>query len=104
MTEYPPTSTGSTVSGVGPPPRITIVDGDESVRQAVERLCKSAGYHVTSHDSAEALLDALRSDVTDCLIAELDPPGMRSLEFQSQLLAINDSIPIVNWRPTTVTQ
>lgn len=75
--------------------RISIVDDDPSVRRALARLCKSAGYVVQSFASAEAFLEASGSDDSDCLILDVHLPGRSGLQLQTDLCAADDCLPIV---------
>lgn len=75
--------------------RISIVDDDPSVRRALARLCKSAGYVVQSFASAEAFLEASGSADSDCLILDVHLPGRSGLQLQTDLRAADDCLPIV---------
>ncbi len=81
--------------GVGHRVRISIVDDDKSVREAVEWFCTFAGYHAESYDSAEAFLRARRIELTDCLIVSLQLPGKSGLELQNEILATHKQLPVV---------
>jgi FixJ family two-component response regulator len=76
-------------------PLITVVDDDESVRQAVCGLLRSAGFTTRAFASAEEFLasDQLRS--ADCLVLDVRMPGMGGFELQRQLVAGHYEIPIV---------
>jgi FixJ family two-component response regulator len=76
-------------------PLVSIVDDDDSVREAVKSLIKSVGLAAETFPSAE---DFLRSDYlrsTGCLILDLRMPGMSGLELQRRLSVDNYKIPIV---------
>jgi FixJ family two-component response regulator len=76
-------------------PIISIVDDDESLREALESLFKSVGYKTEVFASAE---DFLRSDYhheTKCLILDIRMPGMSGLELQRRLVAAGSRIPII---------
>jgi len=75
--------------------RISILDDDASVRRALDRLCKSAGYLVNSYESAEDFLEALRGDKTDCLILDVHLPGCSGLQLQADLIANDKRFPII---------
>ena len=76
-------------------PRIAIVDDDVSVRRALVRLCKSAGYEVVSFEAAEALLAAMVVDDIDCLILDVHLPGRSGLELQGELQSADANLPII---------
>jgi FixJ family two-component response regulator len=77
------------------PPLISVVDDDESVREAIESLLKSVGMRVAVLASAEEFLSSPHLEVTDCLILDVRMPGMNGLELQRQLSAANSRIPVI---------
>jgi FixJ family two-component response regulator len=73
---------------------VTIVDDDESVRRALQRLMRSAGLTADSFGSAEEFLQ--RGDrETACLILDVRLPGMSGLDLQRELAGLNPRIPII---------
>ena len=76
-------------------PLISIVDDDDSVRQALKSLIDSVGFHAEVFESGEEFLKSPYVSQTDCLIADVRMPGMSGLELQERLNASNSSIPIV---------
>jgi FixJ family two-component response regulator len=76
-------------------PLISIVDDDESVRQALKSLIDSVGFRAEVFDSGEKFLNSPYLSQTDCLIADVRMPGMSGLELQDRLSAAGRSIPIV---------
>ncbi|HXQ72784.1 MAG TPA: response regulator [Pyrinomonadaceae bacterium] len=76
-------------------PLISIVDDDESVRDALKSLIDSMGFHAEVFASGEAFLNSPEISQTDCLIADVRMPGMSGLQLQDRLNATNSSIPII---------
>jgi FixJ family two-component response regulator len=74
---------------------VAVVEDDESYRNAVQRLLRSAGFSVESFGSAEAFLDSGRHHETGCLITDIRMPGMSGLELQSRLNSDGCLIPTV---------
>ena len=74
---------------------ISIVDDDQFVREAVARLLKSYGYLAETFDSAASLLGSEQRTRIDCLIADVQMPGMTGLELHAQLLAVGEPIPTI---------
>ena len=75
--------------------QISIVDDDSSVRRALSRLCRSAGYSVSCFESAEAFLDAAGTEETDCLILDVHLPGRSGPGLQAELSATDSRVPII---------
>ena len=74
---------------------ISIVDDDESVRDALESLLKSVGYRSETFASAQEFLRLGRHEDSRCLILDVRMPGLSGLELQRQLVSSGSSIPIV---------
>ena len=71
---------------------ISIVDDDESVREALKGLLKSIGFSAESFACAEDFLNSIRLSHTTCLIADVQMPGLSGLDLHHQLLAAGKSI------------
>jgi FixJ family two-component response regulator len=76
-------------------PVISIVDDDESVREAIESLIKSVGLGAQIFASAEDFLNSNGIEETSCLILDMRMPGMSGLELQRRLSADGYQIPII---------
>ncbi|MGB9432084.1 MAG: response regulator [Candidatus Acidiferrum sp.] len=74
---------------------IAVVDDDELVRLALQRLLKAAGFYATSFGSAEDLLKSGQLPEIECLIADIRMPGMSGLDLQIKLKAEGCAIPII---------
>lgn len=83
------------VSGKVAPRRVSIVDDDEPVRNALKNLMRSARFDVEAFGSAEEFLASERINQTECLILDLYLPGMNGFELQDRLNADRRSIPII---------
>ena len=77
------------------PPLISVVDDDESVREALSGLMRAIGWAVAEFPSAEEFLRSGNLDETDCLILDVWMPGMNGLELQHHLTASQLEIPII---------
>jgi FixJ family two-component response regulator len=75
-------------------PVVFIVDGDASVRAALERLARSAGWEPRSAASADEFLLQERITTPSCLLVELELPGSSGLELQ-RLVAHRSEMPII---------
>ncbi|HXJ77798.1 MAG TPA: response regulator [Candidatus Methylomirabilis sp.] len=74
---------------------ISVVDDDESIREALESLLEWAGFEVELFGSAHEFLSSTRLSEVACLVADVRMPGMTGLELQRQLAAAGFRIPIV---------
>jgi FixJ family two-component response regulator len=64
---------------------VAVVDDDASIREALSKLLRSEGWSVSTFASAEAFLHARLTHGTDCLILDIELPGMSGLELQRRL-------------------
>ena len=64
---------------------VYVVDDDASVRDAVGRLVRSAGWKVETFASAQEFLASAWADVPSCLILDVQLPGLSGLDLQQQL-------------------
>ena len=73
------------ISNLSKMPVIAIVDDDESFRRATTSFVRSLGYGTAAFDSAEAFLKSERINDADCLITDVQMPGMTGLELATHL-------------------
>src|SRR5688572_25327745 len=67
-------------------PVVFVVDDDDSVREALQRLFSSEGFAVETFSSAQAFLDAYHgSPAPGCLLLDVFLPDLNGLEVQERL-------------------
>ena len=76
-------------------PMIAIVDDDESFRRATASFIRSLGYVAAAFGSAEAFLKSDRINDTDCVISDVQMPGMTGIELQCRLIAQGHHLPVI---------
>jgi DNA-binding NtrC family response regulator len=64
---------------------VYVVDDDASVREAVGRLVRSAGWRVETFASAQEFLASPWAEVPSCLILDVRLPGLSGLDLQQRL-------------------
>jgi FixJ family two-component response regulator len=74
---------------------VTIVDDDESVREALKGFLQSAGFAAEVFSSATDLLGSNVLDKTSCLIVDVHMPVMTGLELQRRLGNSRFRIPMI---------
>ena len=74
---------------------ISIVDDDESVREATKELVRSLGYSAAAFASAEDFLQSEQLNTTDCLISDVQMPGLSGIDLQRRLIADGHRMPII---------
>ncbi len=76
-------------------PLISVVDDDDSVREALPDLLRELGFAVEAFSSAEAFLASDALGRTNCLVLDIAMPGMTGLELQQELKRRRRNIPLV---------
>lgn len=79
-------------------PLIAIVDDDESVCRAIKRLVRSLGMNAETFTSGQKFLDlieAMPSFHADCVVLDVQMPGLNGNEVQEQLVRTGHKLPIV---------
>lgn len=76
---------------------VFLVDDDASVRKALTRLMKSAGYAVQAFASARDFLEYWRANDSrlGCLVLDVRMPGLSGLDLQHELQAAHALLPII---------
>ncbi|NIE64586.1 response regulator [Burkholderia sp. Ax-1719] len=75
--------------------RVTLVDDDEALRESLPDLVNIFGYAVSVFSSAEAFLASGIADQTDCLILDLNMPGMGGLGLLRELKRNSRTLPVI---------
>lgn len=75
--------------------RVSIVDDDESVRDAIRSLLRSVGIRADVFASGEEFLKSDAAKHTACLILDVRMPGMSGLELQARLDVEGYKIPLI---------
>ena len=74
---------------------VSIVDDDESVREAMKSLDRSFGYRVETFGSAMEFLESAQVENTDCLVTDVQLPGLSGIELQNRLLLDGYHMPTI---------
>ena len=74
---------------------VYIVDDDESIRRALGRLLRSAGFDGQSFSSGEELLAGLPPDAHGCLLMDIQMPGLTGHDVQRRLRACGAAIAVI---------
>jgi len=76
--------------------RIAVVDDDESVRKALQRLLRASDLDADTFASAHDFLASLpHAPLPDCLVLDLQMPGTSGLDLQRQLVRTGPVVPTI---------
>ena len=76
-------------------PVVYVIDDDPFVREALERLLRSAGYDAMTFPSAFEFLDYNYPDTPGCIILDIKMPKLSGLDLQDRLAEMGFSFPII---------
>lgn len=74
---------------------VIVVDDDASVRKALGRLLRSAGFNVELRGSAEEFLRQTSEKGPGCLVLDVHLPGLSGLDLQRELSERGIHMPII---------
>jgi FixJ family two-component response regulator len=74
---------------------ISIVEDDESFREALTGLVDAIGFKATPYASAEVFLESDGPLTSSCLITDVQLPGMNGLELSRRLASLGIAIPTI---------
>jgi FixJ family two-component response regulator len=76
-------------------PTVLVVDDDASLRRALQRLIRSAGYDAAVYSTAQAFLDSEKPASPSCLILDVQMPGLSGLDLQKEMINRDLGMPVV---------
>lgn len=74
---------------------IAVVDDEESVAKALDRLLRSAGLYAETFTSGRKFLHSLQDHAPDCVVLDLHMPEADGFEVLSQLAQMPAQVPVV---------
>jgi len=76
-------------------PHIVVVDDDEDMNHAIQRLLNAAGFGAATFRSAESLLEQGAGATADCLVVDIHLPGMSGFELCRRLKQDGAEAPVI---------
>lgn len=74
---------------------VFVVDDDISVRESLELLIGTQGWHAETFASAQEFLDRPKTFVPSCLVLDYSLPGLNGLDLQQRLANARVTMPII---------
>ncbi len=84
-----------TSAPANPAGTVFIVDDDASFLRSVSRLLSAVGYTVQTFESAQEFLNRLNPEMSGCVVADLQMPGINGLELQKALKLSANPLPVI---------
>jgi FixJ family two-component response regulator len=76
-------------------PLVAVVDDEDSVRRALERLIRSAHLDAETFPSGDEFLESLPEHAPDCLVLDLHMPQVDGFAVQDWLVRARLRIPVI---------
>jgi FixJ family two-component response regulator len=74
---------------------IYVIDDDQSVRKAFERLLRSANLATKTFSCAEEFLDSLIISEAGCIVMDLRMPGLTGFDLQKKIASLGMRMPVI---------
>ena len=74
---------------------VAIVEDDHHFRESMRKLVTLLGYTVGAFASAADFLNSPLAAETDCLVADVQLPGMTGIELHKHLIEVGRPIPTI---------
>jgi len=74
---------------------VAVVDDEESVRRALLRLLRAANLDAEAFASGEAFLNSLDTFHPDCVVLDLQMPGLTGRDVQRRLISMQINLPVI---------
>ena len=74
---------------------VAVVDDEESVRRALLRLLRAANMDAEAFASGEAFLNSLDKFRPDCVVLDLQMPGLTGRDVQKRLISMQINLPVI---------
>lgn len=74
---------------------VFVVEDDDSVREALAGLIRSAGWNVEVFVSAHQFMAHPKLDAPSCLVLDVGLPGLSGLDLQARMAEQHNDVPIV---------
>ena len=74
---------------------VAVVDDEESVRKALQRLIRSSGFDVETFGSGAEFLTSMQHHEPACVVLDLHMPGVNGFDVQDELNQARVGLPVV---------
>jgi FixJ family two-component response regulator len=74
---------------------VFVIDDDASVRRALERQLRTAGFQVETFDTAQDYVARAPQAAIACIVTDIRMPGMSGLDLQDSLAQAGGALPMV---------
>jgi DNA-binding response OmpR family regulator len=76
-------------------PAIIVVEDDDSMRLAIERILRAGGFVAVAFDSAEAAIEAGNIATADALVFDIRLSGMSGFDLYRRVIEFGERPPVI---------
>jgi FixJ family two-component response regulator len=76
-------------------PLVSVIDDDESILLALAGLLKSFGFEAKTYCSAEEFIRSGLCETPNCIITDIQMPGLSGIELKQWLDAHSSVVPVI---------
>src|SRR5882672_4278609 len=76
-------------------PNIVVVEDDDDMNHAIERLLNAGGFRAATFESAESLLEKGAATSADCLVLDIQLPGLSGFQLCRRLQQDGNAPPVI---------
>lgn len=77
------------------PEKVFLVDDDDTLRRMLSRTFQSKGFEVQDFSSAEEFLNNYSPGTCECLVTDIEMPGMTGIELLDQITKKSPALPVI---------
>ena len=74
---------------------VAVIDDEEPVRRALARMLQASLYEVLAFPNGQVFLDSLRAIIPDCVLLDLNMPGLTGGDVQRALTDARLGVPVI---------
>lgn len=74
---------------------VAVIDDEEAVRRALARMLQASLYEVLAFPNGQVFLDSLRAIIPDCVLLDLNMPGLSGTDVQRVLAETALEVPVI---------
>ena len=75
--------------------KVFVIDDDQSARNGLARLVRTAGYNVSTYSSANEFLVTLHPNISGCVILDARMPGMSGEDLVAKLMGLGENLSVI---------
>jgi FixJ family two-component response regulator len=75
--------------------QISIIEDDQSVRDALISLMRSLRYEPTGFECAETFLESAALHTCDCIITDIQLAGISGIDLKARLDTLDLAVPVI---------